>query len=55
MYNIGPRPVNVLSRLGGLVSPLSTNKQIERFNTLRLKREIIHCEQWADNSGIFYL
>lgn len=58
MYNIGPWPVNMFSGLGDLVSPLSTNKQVEQFSTLkvavRLKRENIHCKQWADNSVIFY-
>lgn len=47
MYNIGPWPVNMFSGLWDLVSPLSTNKQVEQFSTLklavRLKREIIHC------------
>lgn len=47
MYNIGPWPVNMFSGLGDLVSPLSTNKQVEQFSTLkwavRLKGEIIHC------------
>lgn len=47
MYDIGPWPVNMFSGLGDLVSPLSTNKQVEQFSTLkwvvRLKGEIIHC------------
>lgn len=58
MYDIGPWPVNMFSGLGDLVSPLSTNKQVEQLSILkwavRLKGEIIHCKQWADNSVIFY-